>query len=262
MSLRTIEFEVDEETEDDGDIPRCARWIMSQPPRTRAEALRMCETAWGVISSQSSGEQMQKVRGEFEQCRQRNVAEIERLRLKLQECHTESDAEILMLQTQLENTRMGIQRKVEEEVKRMEDASRQLRSLECEAVHAKSRAEVENLSRENQQFRAQIENQHQHQREREDAVAEQQKRHLDEIRGFLADAKEEARRVRDEKERLHDKVELLHNEQRSFLSTMSGSSSSKGNLGESLVANAFSNLSRMGTLENTSKNQKRRLRAT
>ena len=54
-------------------------------------------------------------------------------------------------------------------------------------------------------------------------MAEQQKRHLDEIRGFLADAKEEARLVRDEKERLHDKVELLHNEQRSFLSTMSGS---------------------------------------
>jgi hypothetical protein len=197
----------------------------------------------------------QKLREESEQCRLSEVAEIERLRLKLQESHTGNDAEILMLQTQLENNRMGIQRKVEEEVKRMEDASRQLRSLECEAVHAKSRAEVENLSRENQQFRAQIENQHQHQREREDAVAEQQKRHLDEIRGFLADAKEEARRVRDEKERLHDKVELLHNEQRSFLSTMSGSSSSKGNLGESLVANAFSNLSRMGTLENTSKNQ-------
>ena len=143
--------------------------------------------------------------------------------------------ELEMLRRQLEEGRRermvleeGMEERIREEVGRRGDVLAEAQRLEfVEKEEATKLEMVRVLARESQY-----------------------EERLSEMRASLVEAKEERDEWRGEKEKLEERV--MH-----FLSGLggNGSSSSKGQLGESLVANAFSHLSRMGTLENTSKNQ-------
>ena len=154
--------------EEGDDPPRCVRWILGQPPRKRAEALGLCEGAWGALASQSSGEELHKMQGmgaallrEFEERRSGDLADIEMLRRQLEE----SRGERLKLVE-------GMQESVEEEATRRGEAAGELHRLEFEASQAKSKLEMDRLSHQNQQFQVQLESQQQQQRQREEAVEE------------------------------------------------------------------------------------------
>ena len=125
---------------------------------------------------------------EFEERRSGDLADVEMLRRQLEE----SRGERLKLVE-------GMQESVEEEATRRGEAAGELHRLEFEASQAKSKLEMDRLSHQNQQFQVQLESQQQQQRQREEAVEEMHRQRLEEMRGFLAEAKEEARQVREEK---------------------------------------------------------------